>query len=72
MCELRKFTCGQRVVRAPLSNCQTTKFCDADCGKVGGRNMKTVCGSDELFYKSECQMKKDNCGYDLFSKNCFG
>ncbi len=59
-CEMRRLTCGQRVVRAPLSHCQTTKFCDADCKKQD--DTKTVCGSDQLFYKSECHMKKENCG----------
>ena len=60
MCELRMRTCGQRVVRAPHSHCEGTKFCDSDCS---GDDMVTVCASDALFYKSECHMRKDNCGY---------
>ena len=61
MCQLRMRTCGQRVVRAPHSHCEGTKFCDADCS---GDDMITVCASDALFYKSECHMRKENCGYE--------
>ena len=61
MCELRMRTCGERVVRAPHSHCEATKFCDEDCSAAA--DMVTVCASDELFYKSECHMRKDNCGY---------
>ncbi len=47
---------------APDEHCQLTKSCSQDCGQVS-EEAKLVCGSDSKFYKSECHMKKENCGY---------
>ncbi|XP_054274244.1 serine protease inhibitor dipetalogastin [Macrosteles quadrilineatus] len=61
-CELKKATCGQRVVAVPLHHCATTAACNQECGKE--RNF--VCGSDNKFYRNECEMKRDNCGKHVF------
>ena len=62
---MKKQTCGRRVSLAPLSHCQSTKFCEAECKEdtdAKDSKAKMVCGSDGQFYASECQMKKKNCG----------
>jgi hypothetical protein len=73
---MQRQTCGQRVVRAPLSHCQTTRYCDVDCDaeaasataeeprSAAAPNM--VCGSDGEFHSSECEMRKKNCGYAIY------
>ena len=58
-CELLRQTCGERVVVAPNSHCQSTKYCDVTCPKD---SKKMVCGSDSQFYANECEMRKSNCG----------
>jgi hypothetical protein len=52
-------TCGQRVVAVPEHHCRTTSFCHEECGE----QREFVCGSDNKFYRNECEMKRDNCGY---------
>ncbi|XP_014241941.1 agrin [Cimex lectularius] len=61
-CDLKRLTCGQRVVPVPLRNCPTTAGCGLEC--PDHRNY--VCGSDNRFYRNECQMKRDNCGKHVF------
>ncbi|ODN03318.1 Agrin [Orchesella cincta] len=68
-CEMKKDTCGQRVVRVPLEHCQTTKFCNAICES----RREFVCGSDNKFYRNECEMRNQNCGkhtYVVPMKRC--
>ncbi|RZC38830.1 Kazal 1 domain containing protein, partial [Asbolus verrucosus] len=57
-CHLRKETCGQLVTQVPLHHCPTTALCNEKC--PDDRNF--VCGSDNKIYRSECEMKRDNCG----------
>lgn len=57
-CDLRRVTCGQLVVRVPPQHCRTTALCKEDCGE----KREFVCGSDNKIYRSECEMKRDNCG----------
>ena len=59
---MKRQTCGQRVVVAPLDHCPATKYCaeSLECPKDG--KSKMVCGSDSQFYGNECEMKKTNCG----------
>lgn len=64
-CELKKTTCGQRVVAVPLHHCATT----AACNQVCGEERKFVCGSDNKFYRNDCEMKRDNCGLVVFFLN---
>ncbi|XP_040564381.1 agrin [Lepeophtheirus salmonis] len=67
-CEMKKATCGMKVVKtANLNSCEGSKYCNADCD-VGRkpRNMKMVCGSDSQFYRNECEMKKINCGKHMY------
>lgn len=59
---MKRRTCGQFVVVAPPSHCQTTRFCDAklDCEAASKRSV--ICGSDGQFYSTQCEMRKSNCG----------
>lgn len=57
-CHLKKETCGQLVIEVPLQHCRTTASCNEQCSDE--RNF--VCGSDNKIYRSECEMKRDNCG----------
>ena len=61
---MRKRTCGQFVVKAPLSNCRTTKYCDpaVKCQSGNESSNQMICASDGRFYSSECHMLKANCG----------
>lgn len=64
LCEMRKETCGQKVVAVPSHHCRTT----AQCNEVCGTERQFICGSDNKFYRNECEMKRDNCGLvDLFN-----
>jgi hypothetical protein len=58
LCEMEKETCGQKVVAVPSQHCRTT----AQCNEVCGAERQFVCGSDNKFYRNECEMRRDNCG----------
>jgi len=62
VCEMRKETCGQRVVQVPLERCQTTKYCNTGCES----RREFVCGSDNKFYRNECEMHMTNCGKHMY------
>jgi hypothetical protein len=55
---MKKETCGQKVVVVPPQHCRTT----AQCNEVCGTERQFVCGSDNKFYRNECEMRRDNCG----------
>ncbi|CAG7830673.1 unnamed protein product [Allacma fusca] len=61
-CEMKKETCGQRVVSVTLDRCQTTKHCNAVCEN----RREFVCGSDGKFYRNECEMRSLNCGKHMY------
>ncbi|KAL1115303.1 hypothetical protein AAG570_007334 [Ranatra chinensis] len=61
-CELKKATCGQRVVVVPLHHCPTTAACQLECPDT----REFVCGSDNKFYKNQCEMRRENCGKHVF------
>lgn len=63
MCEFKRRTCHYRVVPVSLKNCLLTEFCEMDCDS---QPPNFVCGSDNKFYKSECHMRKENCGKHVF------
>jgi len=65
-CELQQQTCGLRVVPVSLQNCPKTQFCDVDCDALYGQQPSYICGSDNKLYKSECHMRKENCGKHVF------
>lgn len=56
---MKRETCGQLVVPVPLHHCRTTAQCNQQCTEA---NAQYVCGSDNKIYKSECEMKRTNCG----------
>lgn len=58
LCHLQRDTCGQMVVMVPSHHCRTTALCNEICGE----EKQFVCGSDNKFYRNECEMKRDNCG----------
>jgi len=62
-CEMRRATCGQRVTIANRHNCQTTRYCDADCSAAA---VEYVCGSDNNLYRNQCVMQRDNCGKHVY------
>ncbi|XP_073987653.1 serine protease inhibitor dipetalogastin isoform X1 [Rhodnius prolixus] len=62
VCDLKKATCGQKVVPVSLSNCPTTAGCNLTCTDEANY----VCGSDNKFYRNQCQMTRDNCGRHIF------
>jgi len=63
---MKQQTCGLRVVPVSLQNCPKTQFCDADCDELNANQASYVCGSDSKLYKSECHMRKENCGKHMF------
>lgn len=65
-CEMKQQTCGLRVVPVSLQNCPKTQFCDVDCDALYGQQPSYICGSDNKLYKSECHMRKENCGKHVF------
>lgn len=64
MCDLQLNTCGQKVVPVSLRYCRKT----ASCNEICPDEKNFVCGSDNKFYRNECEMRKENCGYVKFSK----
>ncbi|XP_046386855.1 agrin [Ischnura elegans] len=62
LCDMKKQTCGQRVIEVPRHHCPTTAHCEASCPK--SRNF--VCGSDNKFYRNACEMRRVNCGKHVF------
>ncbi|XP_070497614.1 agrin-like isoform X1 [Chironomus tepperi] len=65
-CEMKQQTCGLHVVPVSLQNCLKTQFCDVDCDSLNGQQPSYICGSDNKLYKSECHMRKENCGKHVF------
>ena len=61
LCELKRRTCGQKVVEAPYSHCKATQYCQRGL-KCPQTQKKMICGSDGQFYPSECEMHRENCG----------
>ena len=64
-CDMKRRTCGQLVVVAPLANCEGTKYCSTNLAAPRcprSKKNKMICGSDNQFYSNECQMKRENCG----------
>lgn len=51
-------TCGQKVVPIALHHCRKTAACNEICEE----DKNYVCGSNNKFYKNECEMKRENCG----------
>ncbi|BET02217.1 Kazal-type serine protease inhibitor domain [Nesidiocoris tenuis] len=69
ICDLKRLTCGQKVVPVALHNCPTTAACNLTCPE----DPNYVCGSDNKFYRNPCHMKKENCGrhvYEVPIKRC--
>jgi len=62
-CEMKKNTCGERVVVADLNNCQSTRFCNKNCED---EEVKFICGSDGSLYRNYCEMKKAHCGRHVY------
>jgi len=50
------------VVAVSLDKCQTTKYCNVGCES----RREFVCGSDNKFYKNECEMHMMNCGKHMY------
>jgi hypothetical protein len=64
---MKQQTCGLRVVPVSLQNCPKTQFCESDCDSmVDANGASYICGSDNKLYKSECHMRKENCGKHMF------
>nr|CAD7204337.1 unnamed protein product [Timema douglasi] len=61
-CQMKKDTCGQKVVSVPLQHCRTTEKCNEVCGE----QREFICGSDNKFYRNQCEMKRDNCGKHIY------
>ncbi|XP_076061584.1 agrin-like [Oratosquilla oratoria] len=61
-CEMKRKTCGQKVVKTSLKHCQTTKYCNKTCAY----SFTPICGSDGKIYNSQCQMRVKNCGRHVF------
>lgn len=65
LCELKRRTCGQKVVEAPYSHCKATQYCQRGL-KCPQTQKKMICGSDGQFYPSECEMHRENCGKHMY------
>ncbi|XP_063217417.1 agrin [Bacillus rossius redtenbacheri] len=61
-CQMRKDSCGQKVVAVPLHHCRTTERCNEVCDD----KREFVCASDNKFYRNECEMRRDNCGKHVY------
>lgn len=69
VCEMKKRTCGQKVVPVALHHCEATKHCYSRCEK----DRIAVCASDNKMYRNSCEMKAKNCGkhvYEVPLKRC--
>ena len=67
---MKRRTCGQLVVVAPLANCEGTRHCSTNLAAPRcprSKKHKMICGSDNQFYSNECQMKRENCGFVSFN-----
>lgn len=61
-CEMKRRTCGQKVVPVALHHCEATKHCLSRCGK----ERRAVCASDNRIYMNACDMKARNCGKHVY------
>ncbi|CAL4058727.1 unnamed protein product, partial [Meganyctiphanes norvegica] len=69
VCQMKKRTCGQKVVPVALHHCEGTKHCFSECEE----SSTAVCGSDTRMYRNQCEMKARNCGkhvYEVPLKEC--
>ncbi|CAG0913064.1 unnamed protein product [Notodromas monacha] len=62
-CEMKRSTCGQRVVQLPPHHCRTTEHCTENCTESP---LVPVCGSDGKIYRNECLMRSQNCGKHIY------
>lgn len=62
ICQMKRRTCGQKVVPVALHHCEATKHCFSQC--EGGST--AVCGSNSKMYRNQCEMKAKNCGKHVF------
>lgn len=70
VCDMKKRTCGQKVVAVALHHCEATKHCNQHCGDEND----PVCGSDNRIYRNKCEMKSRNCGTHVYAvphSKCF-
>ncbi|PZC77106.1 serine protease inhibitor dipetalogastin [Helicoverpa zea] len=64
-CRMKASNCGKHVFEVPMAFCVSQErtsggeSCPKDCL---GQKEKLVCGSDEMVYRNECEMKMLNCG----------
>lgn len=68
-CDMKRRTCGQKVVAVALHHCEATKHCVLECDQ----DNVAVCGSDSKMYRNKCEMKVKNCGkhvYEVPLKQC--
>jgi len=69
VCDMRRRTCGQKVVAVALHHCEATKHCVTRCED----DHVAACGSDGKMYRNACEMKAKNCGkhvYEVPLKQC--
>lgn len=63
MCQMKRDTCGEKVVVAHREDCENTRFCSADCSTEPA---KFICGSDGSLHRNFCTMKKAHCGKHVY------
>ncbi|GAB6022272.1 hypothetical protein CHUAL_014184 [Chamberlinius hualienensis] len=61
-CDMKRLTCGQKVVPLAWKNCRTTAHCDVNCPNIS----RPICGADGNLYKSKCHMLYKNCGKHIY------